>query len=142
MNEAPKTEQAVAAVKFDKFTIETDGTKAGTKMLLNGKAVANISSLSFYWYDSIYCPISLSYTVSDQNKHAPGTLAESTTYRLRCPDMSPAYATKAEASTDAVPAQMEFEFAKASVDQALLDHEAECVEFARVNGRSRYALLR
>ena len=51
-------EKAVASQAFSKLTIETDGTKAGTKILLNGKEIEDLVSLSLMiWPRDSYMPV-------------------------------------------------------------------------------------
>lgn len=129
---APDAELATAATKFEKITIESDGTKKGTVIKVNGKEVSNLSSMSFYWYDSSYSPVSFSYTVRDPDPK-PGTLHSCTTYRL-CSPVESVYATKANASTDDLAGQealFKMEFSSSEYDLALARHEAEGPEAVR-----------
>lgn len=131
----PQGEQAVAAVKFEKIVIETDGTRKGTVIKVNGKEVPNMSSLSFSFYDSSYCPICLTYTVTDPEYKA-GTLGAYTTYRLRCPEQ--AMASKAEASTDEQVPTYEFEFNKTDFDVALANYTGQTIR----RGNSNWSQLK
>ena len=73
-------EKAVASQTFTKLSIETDGTKAGTKILLNGKEIDDLVSLSLMiWPRDSYMPVSLGFRVEDRDAK-PGTLTSSTYY--------------------------------------------------------------
>lgn len=94
-------EQAIAATKLNKVSIISDGTKDGTKILINGQAVPNLTSLSFRFYNDGYCgPVGLDYTVKDPSPK-PGDLYSYTTYCFKPHDMNSAYANnKVVAATD------------------------------------------
>jgi len=61
--------------------IESDGTNAGTKILLNGKKIVGLASLAFNFYNSDYSPVNLGYRVED-GKYEAGTLQSSTYFSL------------------------------------------------------------
>lgn len=88
-------EQATAATKFTKLEIVSDGTKDGTTIKVNGKAIPNLSSMYFSFYDSTYCPLCIEYTTREKDTK-PGELGSYTSYRLNPP--APAAANRAEAS--------------------------------------------
>ncbi len=89
---------AVASQTFTKLSIETDGTKEGTTILLNGKAIENLASLSLMiWPRDSYMPVSLGFRVEDRESN-PGTLSTSTYYSLIPPKPSDGTATRATAS--------------------------------------------
>ena len=92
MNDQP-AQKAVAAINFNKLEIESDGTRAGTKILLNGKAIENLASLSFTFFNSDYSPVSLGFRVEDQEIKA-GTLLGSTYFSLIPPKPDDADASK------------------------------------------------
>lgn len=101
-------EEAAASIKFSKFTVETDGTAKGTKILLNGKEIDNLNYMSFsFWPGEDGSPY-VSFSTRDPKREA-GTLAETSYYSLVPPSSS---ASKAEASQggtfakqDTVPAE-------------------------------------
>jgi hypothetical protein len=92
MNDQP-AQKAVASINFNKLEIESDGTRAGTKILLNGKAIENLASLSFTFFNSDYSPVSLGFRVEDQEIKA-GTLLGSTYFSLIPPKPDDADASK------------------------------------------------
>ena len=92
MNDQP-AQKAVAAINFNKIEIESDGTRAGTKIMLNGKAIENLASLSFTFFNSDYSPVSLGFRVEDQEIKA-GTLLGSTYFSLIPPKPDDADASK------------------------------------------------
>jgi hypothetical protein len=72
-------EKAIAGTKLTKLEIESDGTRAGTTLKVNGKEVKDIASLSFYfWNDDL--PGNLSFGYSVQDKAAESGEIASTTY--------------------------------------------------------------
>ena len=73
--------KAIATLAFSKIEIESDGTNAGTKILLNGKKIVGLASLAFNFYNSDYSPVSLGYRVED-GKYEAGTLQSSTYFSL------------------------------------------------------------
>jgi hypothetical protein len=77
--------QAVAASKVDKIEIASDGTVAGTTVTVNGKAVKNVSSAYFSFYNESYdkC-VNFSYTTKEA-KPADGGLVSQTSFRLVAP---------------------------------------------------------
>lgn len=118
-------EQAAAANKFTGFEVKSDGTQKGTKILVNGKEVENLSSLSFYWYGGMYMPLSLEYTIREPAS-VGGEFHKMTTYRLRCPEPQIAYAERATASAaEADPSQMFFDFEQSDKDPLLAKVDAE-----------------
>ena len=92
MNDQP-AQKAVASINFNKLEIESDGTRAGTKILLNGKAIENLASLTFTFFNSDYSPVSLGFRVEDQEIKA-GTLLGSTYFSLIPPKPDDADASK------------------------------------------------
>ena len=92
MNDQP-AQKAVASINFNKLEIESDGTRAGTKIPLNGKAIENMASLSFTFFNSDYSPVSLGFRVEDQ-KIKSGTLLGSTYFSLIPPKPDDADASK------------------------------------------------
>jgi hypothetical protein len=84
-NQKP-ADRAVAAKTFTNISIESDGTAEGTKILINGTEVKNLTDLSFsLTRESYYQGVGLCYSISDQDK-APGTLASRTRFCLIPPD--------------------------------------------------------
>ena len=92
MNDQP-AKKAVASINFNKIEIESDGTRVGTKILLNGKSIENLASLSFTFFNSDYSPVSLGFRVEDQEIKA-GTLLGSTYFSLIPPKPDDADASK------------------------------------------------
>lgn len=85
-------ELAQAALKLTNVSILSDGTRDGTKIQINGKAIANLASLSFRFYNDGYCgPVGLDYTVKDPNPQ-PGDLYAYTTYCYKPMSIPSAYA--------------------------------------------------
>jgi hypothetical protein len=80
--------QAKASLDFTKLEITSDGTEDGTKILLNGKPITDLTYLNFsFWRTtpmSYSGPISFSFTTSDA-KSTPGVLSESCYYSLCTP---------------------------------------------------------
>lgn len=93
MDSNPQIQQATAGVKLVSFKIETDGTNEKTKVLLNGKEIANLSSVYFsFWPSSSYRHgVDISYTVRDPNVK-DGELAAYTSYNYRPCTVSPCVA--------------------------------------------------
>ena len=88
--------------KFTKATIETDGTRAGTKITVNGKEVQDLASFRFsFWNDDYGSPVSLAFSVEDQSVEA-GALREYKSYHL-VPPQEQAEATVATAGVSADP---------------------------------------
>jgi hypothetical protein len=50
-----------------KLTIETDGTKAGTKVMMDGMEVQNLSSIEF-WMDSYSSHPHISHSTKEEDK--------------------------------------------------------------------------
>ena len=97
------TDKAEASMKFTKFEVTTDGTVGGTKILLNGKVIDNLSSLDFCFYSGNYGGVNLSFCTSDKSNN-PGEFVETHRYYL-----NPPIPDKAEASistTEPAPSQM------------------------------------
>jgi len=75
-------DKATASIAFSEINIKTDGTRDGTKILLNGKEIDNLANLNFsFWSDAYGSPVSLSYRVTEKDAK-PGTLVGSTCYYL------------------------------------------------------------
>jgi hypothetical protein len=75
-------ETAKAATKFDKIEITSDGTKKGTKILVNGSAIADLSGLHFHFYnDDCGSPVSFYYSTTDPNA-LPGSLVQYSSFEL------------------------------------------------------------
>lgn len=49
------------------LTIESDGTKAGTKVMIDGMQIQNLSSIEF-WLDRYSSAPELSYSTTEENK--------------------------------------------------------------------------
>jgi len=78
-------EQAQAALAFTKLSIETDGTAKGTKIMLNGKAIENLGSISLTFFnDGLPSPLSLGFSTKDPDAE-PGTLIQHSHFSLICP---------------------------------------------------------
>lgn len=86
-----------AAETFTSATMTTDGTKAGTKITVNGKEVANLTSFCMsFWKNSYGPPISVSYSTSEDAE--AGEISSVTYFRMEPPEADGANASKAQAS--------------------------------------------
>jgi hypothetical protein len=91
-------DKAEAGQKLTKLEIESDGTREGTTLKVNGKAVKDLASLSFYfWNDDMPGNVSLGYSVKDNPAEGSGEIG-STTYYSLCPPACGCDATLAQAS--------------------------------------------
>jgi hypothetical protein len=78
-------EKAEAAVKFEKIEITSDGTIAGTKILINGSEIPNLSSLSFRFYDDDTTPnVYIDFSTADPNP-LPGSVVQTSNFSLIAP---------------------------------------------------------
>ena len=76
--------KAVAAETFKKVEIISDGTRAGTRFLINGKEVPGLASVSFYFFNDNFGPnVGLSYRTEE--KAAAGEIGESHYFTLNPP---------------------------------------------------------
>ena len=95
-------EQAKASLDFVKLEITSDGTSAGTTILLNGKPITDLAYLNFsFWRcdKNSYCgPVSIGFTTSDP-KATPGTLTQSSYYSLCAPADDDSAAAKQKRAT-------------------------------------------
>lgn len=82
MNQASK---AVAATPLTKISFESDGTVAGSKLVVNGKEVKDLRALHLsLWDDEYERSVGLSYTVGDKSTAlTDGQVGSVTTYRLQ-----------------------------------------------------------
>ena len=69
-------DKAQASIDFSSIQITSDGTAAGTKILLNGKEIKDLTVLNFTFYNDAYgSPVSMEFSTRDPEYKA-GTLAE------------------------------------------------------------------
>jgi hypothetical protein len=91
-------DKAIAGTKLTKLEIESDGTRAGTTLKVNGKEVKDLASLSFYfWNDCLPNNVTFGYSVADKAEENSGEIA-STTYYSLTPGPCGCDATLAQAS--------------------------------------------
>ena len=96
------TEKITAAQKFQEMTIKTDGTAEGTVILLNGKEIKGLGSLSFiFWNDGYYPPLALGFSTFDTDVK-PGELAESKHFSLVPPKSAEGEGAEASEAQPAV----------------------------------------
>jgi hypothetical protein len=79
MNEFNK---AVATTEFTSLSIESDGTRAGTVIKVNGKEVKNASTAYLSFYNDEYGnAVTFEFSTVDGDR-SPGTLSNTTYWRL------------------------------------------------------------
>jgi hypothetical protein len=85
MTTSTNAEKTVAAATFNEFTIKTDGTQAGTTVLLNGKPIPDLVSLSLhYWDDGMPPAVALSWR-TEEAEVQPGEIGVSKYFSLNPP---------------------------------------------------------
>lgn len=91
--------QSTAAQKFESITIESDGTKEGTVIKVNGKAIKNVASSYFcFWNDTYGNNVCFEFSTKDL-KAEPGTLQQTVYFRL-CPPLASASANATDAKIE------------------------------------------
>jgi hypothetical protein len=98
-------EQAVAAQKFSKVEVTSDGTRKGTVVKVNGATVPNMRTFSFtFWDDDYGQAVSMGFSTAEEPK--PGTLQQTQYFRLVPPSQEEAEATIKQALASQIPPEL------------------------------------
>jgi hypothetical protein len=93
--------KSTASMPFKSIEITTDGTRQGTKFLIDGQEVPNLDDVSFHFYSDDYGDdnVNLYFSTCDP-KRTPGTFRESRHYSLTPPTHTVASASIVHVSPD------------------------------------------
>ncbi len=86
-------DKSTASTEFTNVEITSNGTRAGTVVKVNGKEVKNLASACLTFYNDDYGNnVYLEFSTRDGDSKSPGTLVNTTYWRLVPPVEEPATA--------------------------------------------------
>ena len=77
--------KATAALEFKSLSIKSNGTKAGSTILLNGEPIKNLAALNFSFYDDCYGPAIRLGITTREKPTKPGNFSQMSFWELQPP---------------------------------------------------------